>query len=161
MSEVKKASAAAQDNIQAAPSAVAPVGTPNRGDPRGVAGRSEPIVNRGPDLAAPDCRRAGPLVAGDEQQDAVLRSNGLLERPVDCAPRGVEAHAVEIEYPVWFNGARTQSFVPTPVQRPPVQFLRGTASRNIANPSEGGASRRRRGGIAGGFHRLRLFPFRF
>src|SRR4051794_41696134 len=101
MSEVKKASAAAQDNIQAAPSAVAPVGTPNRGDPRGVAGRSEPIVNRGPDLAAPDCRRAGPLVAGDEQQDAVLRSNGLLERPANSRPPGSGVKPWGSGIPAW------------------------------------------------------------
>ena len=71
MSEVKKVSAAAQHNVQAAAPAMAAVRPAHSSDARGMARGGEPIVNRGADSPALDRGSARAVMPGDEQQDPV------------------------------------------------------------------------------------------
>ncbi len=103
---------------------------PNRGDIGGVAGGSEPVVNGGPDLAALDRRLAGSVMAGDQQHQPVARGNCSLEPGIDCAPRGIEVHAVEVENPVRRDLALAQALVPAAVERFPERRA-GRRSRRL------------------------------
>jgi len=88
----------------------------HRGDPRGVAGRGKPIVDRSADSAALYGRIAAPVMARDEQHDAFTRSDRPLQAPVDGAPRGVEIHSVQIEHAIRLNFTRAEPPVPASVQ---------------------------------------------
>ena len=90
----KRSAWAAQDEVKAAPTAVAPAGAANRRDHVRVPRSGKPIVDGRPDLAALDWRIAGPVMASDEQYDPLAMVNRLLERSIDGAPGGVEAHSV-------------------------------------------------------------------
>ena len=87
----------AQDYVEAAAPAVTAVRGPDRGDPRRMARSRQPVVNRGPNSPALHRRLARARVAGDQQQDPLAGSDRPLQRPVDRAPRRVEAVAVKVE----------------------------------------------------------------
>lgn len=108
---------APQDEIQAAAAPVVPVSPTNGGDIRGMARGREPVVNRGADLAALDRWLAGAVVAGNQQHQPVARGNGSLKAGVDCAPGGVEVHAVKVEHAVGPDLALAQPLVPAAVER--------------------------------------------
>ena len=69
-----------------------------------------------PDRSAAKGRLAGPLVAGDEQEDALAGGDRLLERSVDCAPRAVEAHAVEVDDSIGLNAAAAETPIPASIE---------------------------------------------
>ena len=105
--------------------------TPDRGDVRGMARCSEPVVNRGADAAALDRRIAGAMVASDQQHEAVAARDGGLEGSVDRSPGGIEAHPMQIEHAVRLDRAAPKPLVPAAVQR----FLgdrHGTGARRVA-----------------------------
>jgi hypothetical protein len=77
-------------------------------------------VDRGSDTAAPDRRRAGAMMSGDQQNDPVARVNRLLENIVDRTPRGVERHPVQVERPVRLGRARAEPPVPARVEGVPM-----------------------------------------
>ena len=89
-------SPAAQDDVEAAAAAVAAMRAPDRGDPRRVARRREPVVDRGADSPALDRRLARPRVAGDQQQrpgrrprsPARARGRSRARRCRDCGREG-------------------------------------------------------------------------
>src|SRR5688500_1488152 len=119
MGWVKKASAAAENQVQAAASAVAPMSRADGGNPWRVARGREPLVDGGADLAAPDRRLARAVMSGDQKDDAVPSIDRLLERPVDGAPGAVETHSVKVDDAVRFDRATAQSSVPASIQRGP------------------------------------------
>jgi hypothetical protein len=88
---------ASQNDIEAAASTVAAVRSPHCGDGVCVAGGGEPVVDCRTDRAAPDRGIARPMMAGDEQHDALSAADRLLKAVVDGSPRGIEAHSVQIE----------------------------------------------------------------
>src|SRR5688572_13333140 len=88
---------AAEDDVEAPASAMAAMGAPDGGDPRRVARCREPVVDRGPDPPSLDGRLAWPLMAGDQQHDAVAGGDRLLQDGVDRAPGTVEIMAVQVE----------------------------------------------------------------
>lgn len=70
-----------------------------------------------PNPAARDGWVAWTMVAGNEQQQAVAMSDCMLETPIDCAPCGVEGHAVKVEHAIRLNRSAAKAFVPASVQR--------------------------------------------
>ena len=74
-------------------------------------------MNRGPDFAALHRWIPGPVMAGDQEHDAIAPGNGLLEPTVDRLPRAVEAHAMEIERAIGLDRARTKAPVPACIER--------------------------------------------
>ncbi len=109
-------SAAAQDDVQAASSAMAAMSVPDSSDARPVARRGQPIVNRRPDPSTFNRRIAAAMVAGYEQHDPISSRDRLFQCTVDCAPGAIEVHPVEVENSVGHDGARTQFLVPTAIQ---------------------------------------------
>ena len=91
------------------------MGGANRGDARSVARHRQPVVDRRPDLAAPNRCSAGPLMPRNQQQDAIASIDRPFESEVDCAPRRVEVVAMEIEGAVWLNRARLEFAIPASV----------------------------------------------
>jgi len=93
------------------------MGSANRCDPGGVAGDSQPVVNRSADPPALNRRFASPMVPGDEQDEAVARIFGALQREVDRSPCAVETVAVEVDDAVWLKRSGAELPVPRPVER--------------------------------------------
>lgn len=116
MTAVKKMSSAPKNDVEASAASVAAVCAPDRGDISSVPRSGEPVVNRGPNLAALDRRFAGPMVAGDEQENPLITANRKRQSTVDRVPRAVEIHSVEIKYPVRLDIARSEPPVPSPVE---------------------------------------------
>ena len=77
MRAVKKASAALEDDVEAASAAVAPMSAADGGDFGRMTRRGEPVVDRGADPAALDRRSAWPVVAGDQQQTCARRRRSI------------------------------------------------------------------------------------
>jgi hypothetical protein len=84
-----------------------------------VPGRSQPVVNRGADPAALDRRFARPVVAGNQENDAIASTDRLLESVIDGAPSLVEVHPMQVDNAVWVDSAGTQASVPCTIQRGP------------------------------------------
>jgi len=74
-----------------------PVSAANRRNSMRMARGGEPVVDGGADPSALNGRIARAMVARDQQDHAVPGTDGLLERPVDGTPRGIEVHAVEVD----------------------------------------------------------------
>jgi hypothetical protein len=110
-----------------------PVRAAHGGNPRCVARRRKPVVNCRSDLAAVDGRLAGAVVAGNEQHDPVPACDGLLEGPVDRAPRLIEIVTVEVEDTIGFDIARPELAVPTAIQR---QTRRGSSRRGGSSSAD-------------------------
>ena len=98
---------------------MAPVRAPHRGDPRGMPRNRQPVVNRGPDLAAPERRIAPSLMAGNQQDQPVTGGNRLVKPAVDRVPGLVEVAAVEVDHKIGRCGPRTKPPVPGGIQRSP------------------------------------------
>lgn len=81
-----------------------------------MARRRKPVVNRGADAPALDGWIAGPMMAGDQQQDAIAGADRPLERAIDRLPGGVEGHAVEVEHAVRLDRAAAKPLVPAAVE---------------------------------------------
>ena len=73
-------------------------------------------MDRGADSAALDRRVAGAVVAGDQKEDPLAGRDRPLERAVDCPPRRVEVHSVEVEHSVGLDRAAAQPPVPAAVE---------------------------------------------
>jgi hypothetical protein len=86
------------------------------GDVAGVTGCGKPIVNRSPDSPAPNRRIAGPMVAGDQQHEALATHGRLVESAIDGPPGRIEAETMEIEDSVWLDCSAAQPPVPACVQ---------------------------------------------
>jgi hypothetical protein len=97
---------------------MASVRVPNRGDIRRMARGFEPVMDRGPNPPSLDRRIAWPVMPGDQQQHAVAASDRLFETAIDCSPRGVEIHAMEVEHAIRLNRSGAKAFVPASVQGP-------------------------------------------
>src|SRR6185369_16111623 len=126
MRPVKKASAAPEHDVQAAAAAMTPVRAADGGDARRVARGGEPVVDGGANAAPCDRRIAGPVVPGDQQQDAVAGRDRALERPVDRPPCGVERQAVQVEQPVRLDRPAAQTLIPAAVEGAAAKLLPGT-----------------------------------
>jgi hypothetical protein len=96
---------------------VAPVSAANRRDPGGVARRGEPVVDRGADLATLNRWLARPVMAGDQQDEAIAVRNRTIEAEINRPPRGLEVHAVKIEDAVRLDRAVAKPPVPTAIER--------------------------------------------
>jgi hypothetical protein len=96
---------------------VAAVRGSNRGNPRSMARRCKPVVNRGADSTTLDGRLACPSMTGNQQNDAFIARNRPLQRNVDRIVGAVEIVTVEIERPVRANRPRLQPAVPPAVER--------------------------------------------
>lgn len=95
---------------------MARVSAPHRGDCAGVARSRQPVVNRSPDLAAPNRGLALPRMAGDQQHDTVAGGNRPVEPEIDRIPSPVEVEAVKIDHPVRTDRARSKPPVPGRVE---------------------------------------------
>jgi len=84
-----------------------------------VPGRRQPVVNRGSDSATLDRRFARPVVAGNQENDAIASADRLIECVIDRAPSLVEVHPMQVDDAVWVDSAGTQASVPCTVQRGP------------------------------------------
>ena len=102
----------------------------NGGNARRVPRSGKPVVDGGPNAPTLDRRLARPMVAGDEQDDAVAGVNRLLEKAVDRAPRGVQRHPVEVEHTVGLRGARAKPTVPACIESIPEPRTGWHNSRN-------------------------------
>ena len=74
-------------------------------------------MNGGPNTPALDGRFTRPMVAGNQQQNAVSAGDRLLESAVDCGPRAVQIHPVEIEHAVGLDRTAPQLLVPAAIER--------------------------------------------
>jgi hypothetical protein len=62
-------------------------------------------MHRSTDGSSPDGRIARPVMAGDEQHDALAAADGLLKTAVDRSPSRVEAHSMKIENAIGLDHA--------------------------------------------------------
>ena len=95
---------------------MAPVRTAHGSNVRCMPRSGKPVVDGRADAPARDRRLARPMMAGNEQDNAVTGINRLLENAVDRAPRGVERHPVQVEHPVGLGRARAEPPVPACVE---------------------------------------------
>jgi len=137
---------------------VAAVGASHGGNSRSVPRRIEPIVNRRANLSPADRRFAAPGMAGDEQDDPLLRSNRPLQPRVDGVPRAIEGHSMEVDDPVGADVARAQPPVPAGVQRGSRMFSRWRESGKCRPRRQ---LRKRRPCSGSGLFRPALFGGRF
>jgi hypothetical protein len=93
------------------------MGASHCGDMLRMPGCREPVMNRGPDATALDGWFAGPMMARNQQKNAVAACYCLLERMVDRGPCTIEVHAMKIEHPVRLDRSAPQLLVPAAVQR--------------------------------------------
>ena len=138
---------------------MAPVGTPNRGDICGMAGRCEPVMDRRPDLSPLHWRFARAMVAGDQEKHAFTACDREVEAAVDRHPSSIEIHAMQIEDPVRVDRAREKLLVPAAVEGfLGMTLLPGTGRGTVARSAmvEGPLC-----WLAGPLHRLRRFPSPF
>jgi len=105
-----------QNEIEASAASMAPMRSADRRNLRRMAGYREPVVNRCANPSALDGRVARSMVASDQQHDALVIRDGLIERPVDRRPSRVQAHAMEVEDAIRLQAAASNPLVPTPVQ---------------------------------------------
>ena len=117
MSGVKKASAAPENEVEAAASTMPAMGTANGGNAAGMAGRCKPVVDGGTNPSPLDRRVARPMMPGDQQQDTVAGRNRSFQGDVDRVPCPVEVHAMKIDNPVRLDRALAQCLVPAAVER--------------------------------------------
>jgi len=109
---------------------MAPVRTAHGSNVRCMPRSGKPVVDRGPNAPARDRRLAWPMMAGNEQDNAVTGINRLLENAVDRAPRGVERHPVQVKHPVGLGLARAEPAVPARVESSPEPRTDWRSSRN-------------------------------
>lgn len=121
---------AAKNDVETSPAAMASVRVSHGGDIRRMARGCEPVVNRSPNPASLDRRSARAMMARDQQQQAVSACDRLFETAIDCAPRGVEIHAMKVEYALRFNRSAAKVFVPASVERTFRQGLRRNCGRD-------------------------------
>jgi len=121
-----------------------PVSAAHGGDPGRVPRCGEPVVDRGADLAPLHWGAAGPMMAGDQQDDALLALDRLLERTVDRPPGAVEAHPMEVDDAVRPDVAGAQPAVPASVEAARGTKQRGTAGRRSNGLRRAQPGRRRR-----------------
>ena len=107
---------AAEDDVEAPAAAMAAVRSPDGGNTCRVPGCGEPVMDGSTDRAAPDRRLARAFVAGDQEQNAIARRNGLLERSVDRPPCRVEVHSVQVDDAVGLDASAAEPAVPAAVQ---------------------------------------------
>ena len=105
-----------QNEIEASAASVAPVRPADRRNLRRMAGYCEPVVNRGANPSALDGRVARSMVASDQQHDALVIRDRLIERPVDRRPGRVQAHAMEVEDAIRLQAPASNPLVPTPIE---------------------------------------------
>ena len=117
MRGVKKPSAAAQNQIEAAPAPMAPVSAPDCCDPGRMPRGGEPVVDRRADAPARDGRFTRPMMAGNQQDDAVASVDRLFQRPIDCTPGAIEILAVKVDDPIRLERAAAELPVPACVKR--------------------------------------------
>ena len=115
--------AASQNEIKAATAPVPPVRPPNRCDVRRMARCSEPIVDGGANGATPNRRFSPPLVAGDQQNEAVAARHSAVELAIDGPPGAVERQAMEIHRPVGLHVPAPQPLVPATIETGPDRAL--------------------------------------
>jgi len=130
---------------------------PNGCDPVCMPGSREPVMDGGPNPAPLDRRIPRPMMAGDQQDDAIASRDRSLETAIDCRPGGVEIHAVKIEHAVRLDIPASKLLVPAAIQRTQMmRFLRGTRRRTTRGTLEGPACR-----SLATLYRLRRPPSRF
>jgi hypothetical protein len=93
-------------------------------------------MDGGPDSAPLERRLALALMAGNQQQDAIVILDCPFQRAVDGDPCPVETMAVQIKDAVRLDPARGQLAIPTPVQSRLLQSLGPPGDRS------GGSGRR-------------------
>ena len=93
-----------------------PMGAADGRDRASVTRRVEPVVNRRPDLAALDGRLARPMMAGDQQDDALAPRDRLVEPAVDRLPSRVEGQPVKVEHSVRLDRAGAKATVPACIE---------------------------------------------
>jgi hypothetical protein len=91
---------------------------PNGRNVRSVAGSREPIVDRRPDPAALDGWLAWPMMARDQQHQAVSARNSLIEASVDRCPRRIKVHAMQVDDAIRRSRPAAQLLVPASVESP-------------------------------------------
>jgi hypothetical protein len=96
-----------------------PVRVANGGNAWRVPRSGKPVVDRGPNAPPRDRWLTRPMMARNEQDDAVASVNRLLENAVDRAPGTVESHAVEVEHTIGLGRARAKPPVPACVEGVP------------------------------------------
>ena len=94
-----------------------PVRAPDGRDPVRMPRHRQPVVDRGPDLAALHRWFTRPRVSGDEEDDPLAASDRPLQAAVDGLPSAVQAVAVQVQRTVDCDGPRLQPPIPVPVQR--------------------------------------------
>jgi hypothetical protein len=109
---------------------MSPVRPADDGNPRRVPRSGKPVVDGGPNAPTLDRRLARPMMASNEQDDAVAGVNRLLEKAVDRAPRSVQRHPVEVEHPVGLGRARAKPPVPACIEGIPEPRAGWHSSRN-------------------------------
>jgi hypothetical protein len=82
-----------------------PVRPANRCDIARVARCREPVMDRCPDLAALHRRVAGPVMARDQEHDALAARDRLLQPSVDRGPGVIEGQTMQIEHSIRLDGA--------------------------------------------------------
>ena len=95
---------------------MARVRSSNGDDPRGVAGRREPVSHRCANPSARDWRITGPRVSGDQEHHPLFLRDRLLEPAVDGAPRSIEIVSVQVDHPVRRQRAVAKTPVPASVE---------------------------------------------
>lgn len=115
---------AAKNDVEAAAAAVALVRAANRGDPRGMTGRSQPVVDRSAYPPALHRRLARPLMAGNQEDEPVAGVDRPFERKVDRLPCTIEIVAVQVDHPVGLDRPAPKLPLPAGIE-PGAEPLRG------------------------------------
>ena len=117
MRVVNKESVPPQNDVQAAPTAVPPMRSTNRGNTRRVPRRGKPVIDRRADSAALYRRVADTVMTRDQKNNPLTGPDGLSQASVDRAPGSIEIHPVQVDDPVGFEVAPAEPSIPAPVQR--------------------------------------------
>src|SRR5437870_2057325 len=81
-----------------------------------MARSGEPVMHRGPDLAALGRRLSGTMVTGNQQQYTLAAGDRLIEASVNRGPGAVEVQTMEVEHAIRIGTPAGKLTVPAAVE---------------------------------------------
>ncbi len=88
----------------------------NRGDPLGMPGSCQPVMDGGSDAPSLYRQLTWTMMAGDQEKDPLAADNRFLETAIDRGPCSFEVQAMKIKNTIGLDGAAAEPLIPPPVE---------------------------------------------
>jgi hypothetical protein len=111
------AALASKHDIEGAAATMPAVSFAYCGNVAGMPRYPEPVMDCGPDGAAPDRLIARAPVPSDQQQQAIAARDCPVQRSIDCPPGTIEAHSMKVDNAIRLDRSIAQAPIPVAVER--------------------------------------------